>query len=125
MNNHLYNGDSLTLEKEETDTEIKIKWLGKSIDREPGKVLNPIFYNLIIEGKNKNKRIIMSFSELNYMNSSTIMSISKFLERGKDNDSKITIQYDNERRWQKLSFNAMQIFKTDDDRIVFEGRSLA
>lgn len=120
MSNHLYNGEQLKLEKEETDTDIKIKWLGKSIDREPGKILNPIFLDLIMEGRNKNKRIIMSFYELKYMNSSTIMSISKFLERGRDTDSKITVQFDDQRRWQKLSFNAMQIFKTNDDRIVFE-----
>ena len=125
MSNHLYKGEQLTLEKEETDSEIRIEWLGKSIDREPGKILNPIFLDLILEGTNKNKRIVMSFCKLKYMNSSTIMSISKFLERGKDNNSKITVIFDNERRWQKLSFNAMQIFKTDDDRIVFEGQSLA
>ncbi len=123
MNDFLYKDDLLELGKSVTENEIEIDWFGKSIEREPGKVLNPIFSNLIMEGRDTGKRILMSFVDLKYMNSSTIMVISKFLEKGKENNSKITIRYNSDRRWQKLSFNALQIFQTNDGRIVFDGLS--
>ena len=118
-----FTNDDLTLEIVDADTSIEIRWFGKSIDREPGNFLNPILSDLLMEGKKKKKRLILEFRDLAYMNSSTIMTISKFLENGNDGNNKITIRYDLERRWQKLSFNALKIFQTQDDTILFEGTS--
>ncbi len=118
-----FSNDDLSLEITETDTTFEIRWLGKSIDREPGKFLNQILSNLLMEGKKNSKRLVLDFHDLSYMNSSTIMTISKFLENGNDGNNDITIKYDIERRWQKLSFNALKIFQTKDDTILFEGSS--
>jgi hypothetical protein len=117
-----YKSDLLTLEITETDQEIQVTWLGKSVEREPGKFINPILSEMLMRGQKTNKRIILIFTSLSYMNSSTIMTISKFLEKGKDGNSYITVRYNDDRRWQKLSFNALKIFQTNDGKITFEGK---
>ena len=119
----IYNDDLLVLESNEIERAIELKWLGKSVEREPGKILNPIFSDLLMQGKKENKRIIVDFSFLDYMNSSTIMTISKFLEKGKDSENQITVRYNSSRRWQKMSFNALKIFQTSNGSILFEGLS--
>ena len=120
-----FKNEFLTLELDEMESGYKLQWLGKSVEREPGKFLNPLLSNLLMEGKKNNKRITVIFNGLSYMNSSTIMTISKFLEKGKDGNSQITICYDGERRWQKMSFNALKIFQTNDGKIIFEGNKKA
>ena len=115
----------LSLEITEHVDDIELIFKGKSVERDPGRFLNPIFSDLLMEGKKKNKRIIVIFTTLDYMNSSTIMAISKFLEKGKDSNCMITVQYDNGRRWQKMSFNALKIFQTKDGQIIFEGQTKA
>ncbi len=116
-----YKEELLILEISETEQRIVCTFKGKSVERNPGKFLNPILSDLLMEGKKKNERIFVVFTELDYMNSSTIMTISKFLEKGKDTSCKITVQYDSNRRWQKMSFNALKIFQTNDGEILFEG----
>lgn len=116
-----YINKSLTLEKVELSETILIKWLGRSTERTPGNFLNPILSDVLHESLEKKKRLILDFTDFNFMNSSTIMTVSKFLEKGKAGTYSITIQYNKNRKWQKLSFLALRIFQTKDNRIVFEG----
>ena len=61
----------LTIKVIEQDTTIDVKWQGKSIDREPSKFLAPILIKVFNAASEMNKRIIMDFQNLKYMNSST------------------------------------------------------
>jgi hypothetical protein len=68
-----------------------------------------------------NKRIIMDFQRMSYMNSSTITPIIKILERAKNGMTKITIFYQKSLKWQELNFSALEIFKTKDNRLEIKG----
>ena len=111
----------LSIEVGETDTSIDVKWLGKSVDRQPSKFISPILVKVLDMASTKNKRIVMDFTELDYMNSSTITPIIKVLERDKNGKTQITILYKQALKWQELNFSALEIFGTNDDRLRIKG----
>ncbi len=108
----------LTLEVEENDNEIKVKWLGRSTAITPGEFLDPIFTELI---NRTDKKIVMNFEDLAYMNSSTITPMISMLEKIKNGKGSIELQYSSALKWQELSFGALQLFKTNDGRVDIAG----
>jgi anti-anti-sigma factor len=111
----------LKIELEEKKDAIKISWSGKSIDREPGKFITPILVNAIRRSSGLNKKIILDFRELAYMNSSSITPVIKILERAKRGRTQIRVVYRKSLKWQDLSFSALEIFKTKDRRVEIKG----
>lgn len=116
-----YTNNNLSLDIVETDSDITIIWKGKSSDRNPSEFLSPILSKLIITGDELNKSIILDFTRLEYMNSSTITPISKMIETCKKGTNSLKVIYKKEKKWQELSFDALKIFQTPDNRISFTG----
>ena len=94
-----YEENRLKLEVNFGESQIIIRWLGESKDREPIKFLAPI---------------IMDFTGFEYMNSSTVTPIVKQLERAKKENRKVTIHYKKGLKWQELSFAALRVFNIPD-----------
>ena len=111
-----YTSNCLSIQVAEHDSIIKVDWEGKSIDREPAKFISPIMLRVLNMASVMNKRIIMDFQNLSYMNSSTITPIIKILERAKKGMTQISIFYQKSMKWQELNFSALEIFKTKDER---------
>jgi len=111
---------SLNLEITENEY-ISIIWHGKSTERNPGNFLNPILSETLSRSTAEGKTIIMDFRELEFMNSSTVTPVAKMLEQGKKGSNSITVYYNKTKKWQELSFSALKIFETDDDRISVIG----
>ncbi len=111
---------SLNLEITENDS-ISILWQGKSTERNPSNFLNPILSDTLSKGASEEKKIILDFRELEFMNSSTVTPVAKMLEQGKKGSNSITIYYNKTKKWQELSFSALKIFETDDGRISVIG----
>lgn len=116
-----YSSGLLNIAIKEDDTSILVNWTGKSTDREPGKFITPILVDAIKESSEKNKRVIIDFRELSYMNSSTITPIIKILERAKRGSTSIKVYYNKSLHWQDLSFTALEIFITKDQRVEIKG----
>ncbi|UCE35378.1 MAG: hypothetical protein JSV55_00140 [Deltaproteobacteria bacterium] len=114
-------GNLLKIELEEKKDAININWSGKSVDREPGKFITPILVNAIRRSSSLNKKIILDFRELAYMNSSSITPVIKILERAKRGRTQIRVVYKKSLKWQDLSFSALEIFKTRDGRVEIKG----
>ena len=114
-------GNLLKLELEEKKDSITINWSGKSVDREPGKFITPILVNAIRRSSGLNKKIVLDFRELAYMNSSSITPVIKILERAKRGRTQIRVVYRKSLKWQDLSFSALEIFKTKDGRVEIKG----
>jgi len=112
-----YSNNQLTLEVQEHSDTINVKWTGKSIDRDPAEFLTPVLVRVVKKSSDQSKRIVFDFKELSYMNSSTITPIIKILERGRRGTTPITVQYDDKKRWQDLTFSALKIFGTKDGRV--------
>jgi hypothetical protein len=116
-----YTNTHLSIEVIEHETTIDVKWEGKSIDREPGKFISPILVKVLEMASSLNKRITMDFQSLSYMNSSTITPIIKVLDRAQKGLTKITITYQKALKWQELNFTALEVFRTEDNRLEIKG----
>lgn len=116
-----YTHQLLTIEVTEGDDTINAVWKGKSIEREPGKFITPILTRMIELSSSTDKRVMLNFRELAYMNSSTITPIIKILERAKRGSTRITVFYDKSLKWQDLIFSALTIFITKDNRVEIRG----
>ena len=116
-----FTNNSLTIQVVEHEDSIEVKWEGKSVDREPSVFISPILIKVLEMASDLNKRIIMDFQSMSYMNSSTITPIIKILDRAKKGMTKITIFYQKSLKWQELNFSALKIFKTKDNRLEIKG----
>ena len=105
----------------ENSDAINVDWKGKSTERNPGSFLTPILLKVLKDSSDTDKRIVMDFRELQYMNSSTITPIIKILERVKKSNKHLTVLYDKSLKWQELNFSAIEIFQTKDQRIQIKG----
>jgi len=117
----LFINDLLRIEVSEDTDCIKVKWTGKSINRRPSTFITPILVNAVNRSSDCNKRLILDFRKLDYMNSSTITPIIKVLERAKRGTNHITVLYQESLRWQDLTFSALEIFQTKDQRVEIKG----
>lgn len=111
----------LTIEVKENETSFNIRWTGISIEREPTRFITPVLVDVIKKSSDRNKRIILDFRELAYMNSSTITPVIKILERAKRGETQIEVVYQKSLKWQDLIFTALEIFQTNDRRVEIKG----
>lgn len=111
----------LTIEVKENETSFNIRWTGISIEREPTRFITPVLVDVIRKSSDRNKRIILDFRELAYMNSSTITPVIKILERAKRGETQIEVVYKKSLKWQDLIFTALEIFQTNDRRVEIKG----
>jgi len=107
---------------EESD-HIRMQWSGKSIDRKPSIFLTPLLIKVLKKSVDKEKRMIMDFCDIEYMNSSTITPIIKILERARRSKVGVTVEYLASLKWQDLIFSALEIFQTKDKRILIHGNN--
>lgn len=113
--------DQLKLEIMEGTNDINIKWLGKSIDRDPSKFLNPVLKDLLDSANTGKKSVMLDFRGLEYMNSSTITPIVHILAQMGSEVPSVTLLYNKQLRWQDISFSALKIFKVKDSRVEVRG----
>jgi len=107
---------------EESD-HIRMQWSGKSVDRKPSIFLTPLLIKVLKKSVDKEKRMIMDFCDIEYMNSSTITPIIKILERARRSKAGVTVEYLASLKWQDLIFSALEIFQTKDKRILIHGNN--
>ncbi len=105
---------------DESDT-VVVRLLGKSILRNPTEFILPILIDTVEEANKNKKRTILDFTNLKYMNSSTLTPIIKILEKMRVESGQITLKYKKELKWQDISFSALVIFETKDKRIEITG----
>ncbi|MDH5681081.1 MAG: hypothetical protein OEZ36_05820 [Spirochaetota bacterium] len=121
MENKTYTDGYLSIEISKTASNIVVNLTGKSTSRNPGIFLAPILQQVITESDYGTREIVLDFRELTYMNSSTITPIIKFLNKAKIGNERVSLLYLKTLKWQELSFSALSIFKTKDDRIMIKG----
>ena len=116
-----YTNDLLNISITEESDQIRMHWSGKSIDRKPSIFLTPILIKVLKRSVEGEKRMIMDFCDIEYMNSSTITPIIKILERARRSKVGVSVEYLATLKWQDLIFSALEIFQTKDKRILIHG----
>lgn len=111
----------LTIEVEENEDSIFLRWVGKSADRTPGAFISPILNDALAKSDTGKKEVVLDFLKLEFMNSSSVAPIVKSLDRAKRENTRMTIRYSRSLNWQDLSFSALSVFQTKDNRIRIIG----
>jgi len=90
-----------------------LRWLGKSGERYPSKRLDPYFKGLL--GASAARGVTMRFEKLDYMNSATVTALIQLIAAAREAKVKLAFVYDPNKKWQKLSFEALRVFEKPDD----------
>ena len=93
---------------------LKVTWEGRSSSRSPSATITPFLEELAGIVQASNQRLEMDFTQLQYMNSSTIAPMVQLLDKAKENGFPLSLLYNKSRSWQEISFSAMKIFECDD-----------
>ncbi len=88
----------------------ELKWLGRSEARNPSDALNP-YLDSILE-KLSGKKLVVDYCALEYMNSSTVPPIIRFVKACDKSNIETTIQYNSKSEWQTASFKPLQTICT-------------
>ena len=103
--------DDLTIEvmgsaNEDPAAPLVLVWRGKSDDRYPGKVLEA--------AGERRCAVEMHFEKLDHFNSSTIAAVIRFIQDARVRGVRLVLVYNQQLKWQKLSFDALRVFAKDD-----------
>lgn len=112
----------LTLELHELPNELRLTWSGKSADREPSRFLVPVLTEALERARAAGLPLILDFTALEYMNSSTFTPVVKALDEARRRSVPVVLEYSLARKWQALSFSALRTFETLDGRIKVDGK---
>jgi len=104
-----------------SDTEVSMQWKGSITDRNPGSLMNPPLEEAFSLGEKGSKLIHIDMGFMEYMNSSAIAVIVRFIEKVKNSENRLLITYNKEIKWQQRGFTALEIFVTEDGRIRIQG----
>lgn len=121
MPNELYKDEDLTLRLFDTETEVRLEWHGQSLAREPGRFLLPILSRALDRGLQLNKPLVIDFSRMEYLNSSTLTPVIRILEQARRGHGTVRVVYNRALKWQTLSFTGLDVFRTPDARIDIRG----
>lgn len=92
----------------ETPGELHAHFAGKSASREAGRVLAPVFDELLAAATGERLALALHFERLEYFNSSTIAALVQFIRAAQRAGVAVTVVYDAKQKWQALSFDALK-----------------
>jgi len=116
-----YRDGPLEIQQEAHDDSVTLAFSGKSILRDPAEFVLPILLGAMKQAFDQEKRLVLDFRHLSYMNSSTFTPIIKVLEKARVGSGSVSVLYDKRLKWQDVSFTALTIFATSDGRIQIRG----
>ena len=93
---------------------LALTWLGRSSDRVPSTILEPFFANVLSAAQTHQWSVVMHFEQMEYFNSSTITAIIALIQDARNQGVRLTLTYQGSLKWQRLSFDALQMFAQDD-----------
>ena len=96
--------DKLTIIVTEEKNSVSIDWEGLCDLKNPGQILKDFFFKIF--DAYTGKKLIMSFINLKYVNSSTISPIIALLRKLNELKISSTVIYDKTCFWQEISFKS-------------------
>jgi hypothetical protein len=121
MRTETFTSQALTLLVSEDQVAITVTWRGRSTARDPAEFLIPILTRALDKATELKRPLTLDFRSLEYFNSSTITPVVRLMEETKRRGGSMLVNYDKKLRWQELSFSALQVFHTGDQRIRISG----
>ena len=99
---------SLTVENPSAEGHIVVTWRGRANERRPAATLNPFFEAVMWEAEQSKRTLELHFEALEHFNSSTIAVLMQLVQRLNAKGIAMTMVYDGQQKWQKMTFGAME-----------------
>ena len=99
---------------------LRVDWTGRSNERDPQRVLAPIFDEALARAALAEAPIEMHFEKLEQFNSSTITALIGFVRHAHAEGVPLTLVFDPSLRWQALSFEALRVFERPDGLLTLK-----
>jgi hypothetical protein len=99
---------------------LRVDWSGRSNERDPQRLLAPIFDEALARAAMAEAPIEMHFEKLEQFNSSTITALIGFVRHAHAEGVPLTLYYDASLRWQALSFEALRVFERPDGLLTLK-----
>ena len=87
---------------------LHVRLAGKSSSRDAGKVLAPLFDEILAAADVEQRAVVLHFERLEYFNSSTIAALIQFARAAQDRGVPLTVTYDGRQKWVTMSFDALK-----------------
>jgi hypothetical protein len=121
MNGRVYSSKELSLDVRHDEGAVTVVWTGRSMAREPVTFIGPILAEAYRVGAEAGAPLVLDFRALEYMNSSTITPVIRILREASKGTGRVLVLYQRAAKWQELSFSALTIFETKDQRVEIRG----
>jgi len=102
-----YQQENLRIAITDAHEAVVVAWRGESDARNPRETLGPYLNLLATQLASRNVRV--TFAELTYMNSATVLPIMDFLKGLSKHAAKVKVEYRQDLQWQVTSFRALRI----------------
>ena len=87
---------------------LRLDWLGRSDEGNPGGHVAPFFDQALAEASTASLGIEMHFEELTYFNSSCIATLVRLIRMAREKNATMRIYFNAELRWQALTFDVLE-----------------
>jgi hypothetical protein len=87
---------------------LHVRLSGKSSSRDAGKVLAPLFDEVLAAATDEQRSVVLHFERLEYFNSSTIAALIQFARTAQERGVALTVTYDGRQKWVVMSFDALK-----------------
>ncbi|HEX7489308.1 MAG TPA: hypothetical protein VF341_10405 [Anaeromyxobacteraceae bacterium] len=87
---------------------LHVRLAGKSSSRDAGKVLAPLFDEILAAAEAEQRAVVLHFERLEYFTSSTIAALIQFARAAQDRSVPLTVTYDGRQKWVTMSFDALK-----------------
>lgn len=114
-----YHQEDLELHYRERDNKVTMEWRGLSTLHNPNRTLDP--YLEKAAASLKGKEVDIDFRNIQFINSSSFVSICNFISLLDEMQIPTTVLYDETRDWQRFSFSVLEEFADDLERVKFSG----
>lgn len=110
--------DELTIHASQPSPDsLRLDWRGRSAFRRPEEIFGPYLDAVLVRARDRSADIEMHFEDLDYLNSSTVAVLVRFLRQVRGEGLGISFMYRANVRWQRLSFDALRVFQHLDPRV--------
>lgn len=110
MASRTFTNKALTIRVDDTGEHYEVHWSGKSTARKPSDFIAPILRATLKQAELENKLVVLDFTRVEYMNSSTVTPVIRVLEEARRKQLTVEVVYAADLKWQELSFSALRIF---------------
>lgn len=112
--NTLVAGELRIVEADAPPATLRLDWLGRSHERNPGPLLTPWLEAVLTRAHDGGFALEFHFEGLEFFNSATVTVLIHLIRKARERGITLLITFNRTKKWQALSFDALKCFERAD-----------